>query len=65
MALSELYFYCPNIYLCIVVKERAEPLCRSGLNPGNLLRKSLSDKWWACLDSNQGPCAYQAHALTN
>ena len=22
-------------------------------------------KWWAWLDSNQWPCAYQAHALTN
>jgi len=21
--------------------------------------------WWACLDSNQGPPAYQASALTN
>ena len=24
-----------------------------------------SVKWWAWLDSNQWPCAYQAHALTN
>jgi hypothetical protein len=21
--------------------------------------------WWACLESNQGPCPYQGHALTN
>jgi len=24
-----------------------------------------SGDWWACLDSNQGPPAYQASALTN
>jgi len=23
------------------------------------------DEWWACLDSNQGPPAYQASALTS
>jgi len=23
-----------------------------------------TDEWWACLDSNQGPPAYQASALT-
>jgi len=24
-----------------------------------------SGEWWACLDSNQGPPAYQASALTD
>jgi len=24
-----------------------------------------TDEWWACLDSNQGPPAYQASALTS
>jgi len=24
-----------------------------------------TNEWWACLDSNQGPPAYQASALTN
>ena len=27
--------------------------------------KSFFRKWWAWLDSNRWPCAYQAHALTN
>jgi len=24
-----------------------------------------TEEWWACLDSNQGPPAYQASALTS
>jgi hypothetical protein len=35
--------------------------CEPENNPGNWSTTSL----WACLDSNQGPPAYQASALTD
>ena len=32
---------------------------------GILLSPAASEGWGACLESNQGPCPYQGHALTN
>ena len=38
---------------------------RLGHPPGFVLRCAPNQDWWACLESNQGPCPYQGHALTN
>ncbi len=45
--------------LCMVVKEH------SARPPMAVLRKFIRKRWWARLDLNQRPRAYQARALTN
>ena len=45
--------------LCMVVKEH------SAKSPLATLRKFIHKRWWARLDLNQRPRAYQARALTN
>ena len=45
--------------LCMVVKEQ------SARPPLAVMRKFIRKRWWARLDLNQRPRAYQARALTN
>ena len=67
-------------YLCVDFKELTEAFASKVFSPDEAwLRKNVSSgesrfrvvescsslKWWACVDLNHGPCAYQAHALTN
>ena len=48
---------------CILRGENIEPVYKK---PFDLVAIGVKiDEWWACLDSNQGPPAYQASALTS
>ena len=39
MVTRRIVIFCPSVYLCVVVKEQAEPRPPSFLRPENLLRK--------------------------
>jgi hypothetical protein len=47
------------LYQLSYAPSRVEPACE------RVLVLVLVPSWWACLDSNQRPHAYQACALTN
>jgi hypothetical protein len=59
-----------SIAICDRSRPRAAPGCqkRLALNLNNrvvLARRATETKWWACTDSNCGPPACEAGALTN